>query len=253
MRVSADDLADFSLADGLDGDVHDERLCHEAKDAPQSGARAVEHGGGADDGDVDGKERLADLNVGAAAQDHGKDVGAARRRAYIEDERAAERGKKDRKAHVEREVARDGRLDGNEPLEQRDVGGKRDRGERAPQDGAAIEEHEAERHEEEVQNPHERRDGHLRKERREHDGDARGAAEGQVVGRLEDDDGERREDEAEVEHAEERQLPVAGGAALGHLVGAPALLVGLVLADRRERVPLVGGLLLHSAFFHASP
>ncbi len=240
MRVLADDLADLALADGLDGGVDHEGLGDEAQDAPQADARAVEHGRGADDGDIDGKEGLPDLDVRVAAQDHGQDVRAASGGADVEDEGRAEGGQQHGEADVEREVARDGGADGKDELEERDVGGKRDGGVGAPEHGAALEEDEAQGHEGNVQHPHEGRDGKLWKERREHDGHARGAAKGQVVGGLEDDDGERGEKQTGVQHPEKGEALVAPRALIADGIGALTLLRGLVLADGGDGVALVG-------------
>ena len=156
MRVLADDLADLALADGLDGRVHHKGLGYQAQDAPQAGARAVDDRRSTHDGNVHGKERLADLHVRALAQDHGQDVRATRGRADVKDKGASQRGEKHGKADVQGEVSRDGLRHREDPLEERDVRGERDGGKRAPDHGLAIKEHKAQDDERHVEHPHKR-------------------------------------------------------------------------------------------------
>ena len=206
--MRADDLADLALADGLDEAVHDEGLADEREHAVEAHARPIEPDGRHDHAHVHGEERLADLDVGVLAQYHGQNVRAAGGGTDVEDDGGAHGRQQHRKAYVEPEVARDGLGHGKEPLEERGVPREGKRREGAPEHRPAVEEEEAQEHQDRVQDPHVDRDRERGHGGVEQDGKARGAAKGEVVGRLEEHERNGGEDEAHVEQAEERREAV---------------------------------------------
>ena len=129
-------------------------------------------------------------------------------------------------------VAGDGGRDRHQPLEERGVARERKRREGAPQHRPAVQERKAEKNEHSVHDPHVRGDGKRRQRGVEEDREARGAAEGQVVGRLEEHERRGREDEAHVEQSEELREAV-GHALLGEPLPAGSV---LLVNDFRNRL-----------------
>ena len=168
------------------------------------------------------------------AQDHGQDVRAAGGGPDVKDDGRAHGRQEHRKADVEPEVAGDGLGHGEEPLEERGVARERKRREGAPEHRLAVQEGEPQAHEHGVQDPHVDGDGQRRDGGVEQDGKARGAAEGQVVGRLEEHERHGREDEAHVEQAEELREAV-GHALLGEPLATRLLVLRHDLRDRLHR------------------
>ena len=183
----------------LDGLIDDERLGKQAKHTVQADARAIQKSGDGNDADIDQQQGAANLERGAALEDHGKDVGAARRGADVKDDGAAQRRQDNGKAQVKPHVACERNIGRNEELKQRNIGGKCKRGEDAPEDCLALQKDKAQDDQDRVDDPHKDADGQGREQRGKNNRNARGAAKGEVIRGFKRDDGKGREDQAQIE------------------------------------------------------
>ena len=197
--LGANDRTDLTKVNALDSLVDHKRLGKQAKHAVQTDARAIQESRNGHDADIDQQQGTADLERRAALEDHGKDVSAARRGANVKDNGTAQRRQDDGKTQVEPHIARHRNIRRNEELKQRDVGRKRKRGKDTPKDCLALQKDKTQDDQDRVDNPHKDADGQSREQRGKNDRHARGAAEGKVIGRFESHDGERREDQAQIE------------------------------------------------------
>ena len=195
----ANDRADLTKMDALDGFVDHECLGKQAKHAIQTDTRAIQKGRDGHDADIDQQQGTANLERRAALEDHGKNVRATRRGADIKDNSAAERRQDDGKAQVEPHIARHRDIGRNKELKQRNIGGQRKRGEDTPKNRLAFQKDKAQSDENRVDNPHKDADGQGREQRGQNDRHARGAAKSKVIRGFKRNDGEGRKNQAQIE------------------------------------------------------
>ena len=228
--------------DALDGLIDHQRLGEQAEHAVEAHARTVQHRRDAHDADIHQQQRAPDLERTVAFEDHGEDVGAARRRADVEHHGAAYRGQDHGKAQVEPHIPRDGRRrrPGEQHLEQGHVTRKRERCEHAPQDRLALQEDEPQRHQYDVDDPHEGADRQRGEQRRKDDRHAGGTAERKVVGRLEQHDGQGGEDQPAIQDDKEAQEARVLAATSASLLAAADVLLAHEMLKGLDRCRMLG-------------
>ena len=181
-RLGANDRTDLAQVNTLDSLVDDERLGKQAEHAVQAYARAIQKGRDGHDADIDQQQGAADLERRAALEDHGENVGAARRGTDVKDDGTAQRRQDNGKAQVEPHIARQRNIGRNEELKQRNVGRKRKRSKDTPKNRLAVQEDEAENDQDRVDDPHKDAYRQGRKQCGQDNRHTRSAAEGEVVG-----------------------------------------------------------------------
>ena len=197
--LGTNDRADLTKMDALDGLVDHKRLGKQAEHAIQTDTRAIQEGRDGHDADIDQEQGAANLERGAALEDHGKNVRATCRGANIKDDGTAERRQNHSKAQIEPHIARQRDIGRNKELKQRNIGGQRKRGEDAPQDCLALQKDKAQNDENRVDNPHKDADGQGREQRGQNDRHARGAAKSKVIRGFKRNDGKGRKNQAQIE------------------------------------------------------
>ena len=202
MGVGCHDGADLAQADVFNGTVHHEALAHQAEDAVKAGAHAEPPGRRQHDEDIAHHQGLADLHRGIFCQNEGHNIGAAGGCADVEHDGCTQSGQEHREHQVQHGIAAHGQVRGVEPLADRDEEGQRKGRIDGPAHALDAQKDEAQHHQRQVDDPHEAAHVDLREQVCQQDGQARGAAEGEVVGIFKVDDADRRQDQAEVQLGE---------------------------------------------------
>ena len=203
LRVRSHNGAHLAQADVFNGTVHHEGFADEAKDTVQAGAHAEPHSGRQHNEDVADHQRLADLHRGVLGKDQRHDVGAAGRSADIKHDGSAQRRQEHREHQIQHGIAAQGHAGGVQPLAAGHEKGECEGGVDRPAHALDAQKEKAQHHQHQVDDPHKAANIDPGEQVCQQDGQAGGAAEGEVVGIFKIYDAHCREHKAEVQQGKE--------------------------------------------------
>ena len=139
-------------------------------------------------------------------QDQGNNIGAAGGGADVEDDGGAHSGQQHREDQFQQFVIGEGLGHGPDGLTDRDIKRQGKGRKHRPAHAADAQEDKAQHHQDHVQHPHKEAHVEPGEHRRQKHRQARGAAEGEVVGGLEPDNAQGRQDQAQVQQGKKAEI-----------------------------------------------